>query len=200
MFHVEQWPGDASGPLGSPMSLLLLLYGLRTAYIIIRKHACLLGWKPYALWMYGKHFASMYEGSMVGAGAVVFAVMGYVIAKQEPDKKVGSQVRLNPVLLSAILGEQVKEIEKAIKYLCSPDERSTTKEKAGRRLVKLGEFDYQVVNGAKYRAVRDEEARREQNRLAQERFRQKAGGGGSFAERLAVKNEKENGPEPEPEQ
>lgn len=138
---------------------------------------------------------------MVGAGAVVFAVMGYVIAKQEPDKKVGSQVRLNPVLLSAILGEQVKDIEKAIKYLCSPDERSTTKEKAGRRLVKLGEFDYQVVNGAKYRAVRDEEARREQNRLAQERFRQKAGGGaGSFSERLAVKNEKENGPEPEPEQ
>lgn len=125
---------------------------------------------------------------MVGAGAVVFAVMGYVIAKQEPDKNVGSQVRLNPVLLSAILGEDVKEIEKAIKYLCAPDERSTTKEKAGRRLIKLGEFDYQVVNGAKYRAVRDEESRREQNRLAQERFRQKTSGGGSFAERLAVKN------------
>ena len=32
--------------------------------------------------MYGKHFASMYEGSLYGSGAVVFAVWGYVIACQ----------------------------------------------------------------------------------------------------------------------
>ena len=31
--------------------------------------------------MYGKHFASMYEGSLYGSGAVVFAVWGYVIAE-----------------------------------------------------------------------------------------------------------------------
>lgn len=123
--------------------------------------------------MFGKHFASMYEGSMVGAGAVVFAVMGYVIAKQEPDREVGSQVRLNPVLLATILGEPEKDIVKAIEFLSSPDPSSTTKKQEGRRLVKIGEFDYQVVNGAKYRAIRDEETRREQNREAQRRYRKK---------------------------
>ena len=66
-------------------------------------------------------FGSMYEGSMVGAGACVFAVMGYIIAKQVPNRTVGSQVRLNPSLLSAILGEPKAEIEKAIKFLCAPD-------------------------------------------------------------------------------
>jgi len=126
--------------------------------------------------MYGKHFASMYEGSMIGAGAVVFAVMGYVIAKQVPDRSVGSQVRLNPKLLSTILGENENQIVKAIEYLCSPDDGSTTKAEQGRRLIKIGEFDYQVVNGAKYRAIRDEEARREQNRVAQQKHREKVSG------------------------
>jgi hypothetical protein len=123
--------------------------------------------------MFGKHFASLYEGSMVGAGAVVFAVWGYVIAKQVPDRKVGSQVRLNPKLLGMILGESEKDVGKAIEYLCQPDPASTSKESGGRRLVKLGEFDYQVVTGAKYRWIQNEEVRREQNRLAQERHRLK---------------------------
>lgn len=115
----------------------------------------------------------MYEGSMVGAGAIVFATMGYVIANQKPDKDVGSQVRLNPILLSAILGESEKDVEEAIQFLCSPDPRSTTKEEEGRRLIKIGEFDYQVVNGPKYMRIRDEEHRREQNRAAQQKHRDK---------------------------
>ena len=123
--------------------------------------------------MYGKHFASMYEGSMVGSGAVVFAVWGYVIAKMEPDRTVGAQVSLNARLLETIIGEPQSEIEKAIEFLCKPDPSSRTKKEDGRRLVRLGEFDYQVVNGAKYTAIRDEERRREQNRAAQARYREK---------------------------
>jgi hypothetical protein len=123
--------------------------------------------------MYGKLFASLYEGSMVGSGAVVFAVWGYVIAKQEPDREVGSQVRLNPVLLSAILGEEVAEVERAIEHLCAPDGRSSSAEADGRRLVKVGQFDYQVVNGAKYRAIRDEDERRRQYRESKRRARAK---------------------------
>lgn len=125
--------------------------------------------------MYGKHFASMYEGSMVGAGAVVFAVMGYIIASAVPDREVGTQVELNPKLLAFILGEKQSEVEKAIEFLCAPDEDSRTKEKDGRRLIKLSQFSYQVVNGAKYRAIRDEEKRREQNREAKRRERLKNG-------------------------
>lgn len=124
--------------------------------------------------MFGKHFESLYEGSMIGAGAVVFAVWGYVIAKMKPDLVVGAQVRLNPKLLGVILGEEEKRVQKAIEYLCEPDPKSTTKTAGGRRLIKLGEFDYQVVNGAKYRAIRNEEERRLQNRIAQAKHRKKA--------------------------
>lgn len=123
--------------------------------------------------MYGKHFASMYERSMIGSGAIVFAVWGYVIATARPDADVGAQVTLNPVLLAAILGEEVKDVEEAIEFLCAPDRRSTSKDEGGRRLIRLGEFDYRVVNYARYRAMRDEEKRREQNREAQARFREK---------------------------
>src|SRR6185503_20561610 len=55
--------------------------------------------------LFGKHFASMYEGSMVGSGAAVFAVMGYVIANWKPDKEVGGQIRLNTTILATIFGE-----------------------------------------------------------------------------------------------
>jgi hypothetical protein len=123
--------------------------------------------------MFGKHFASMYTGSMFGAGAVRFAVMGYVLSHMVPDRVVGMQVELNPRLLAAILGEPDKEVSEAIEWLCKPDPRSRTKVKDGRRLVRLGEFDYQVVNGVKYRAIRDQENRREQNREAQDRHRKK---------------------------
>lgn len=123
--------------------------------------------------MYGKHYASLYEGSMIGSGAVVFAVWGYVIAKQVPDKEVGSQVRLNPTLLATIIGEKESDISHAIEFLCSADPKTTTPGENGKRLVRLGQFDYQVVNGAKYRAIRDEDGRREQNREAQRKFREK---------------------------
>lgn len=118
----------------------------------------------------------MYDGSLYGAGAEVFAVMGYVISAQVPDRKYGSQVTLNARKLADTLGETEDEIAKAIEFLCSPDPRSTTKKESGRRLIKIGEFEYQVVNGAKYRAIRDEEERREQNRDAKRRQRARENG------------------------
>ena len=123
--------------------------------------------------MFGKHFESLYEGSMVGAGAIVFAVWGYVIAKQKPDKLYGSVVRLNPELLGAVIGEKPDGIVKAIEFLCSPDPRTYTPGDEGRRLVKIVQFDYRVVNGAMYRGIRNDEERRHQNRLAQQRYRAK---------------------------
>lgn len=108
---------------------------------------------------------------MVGAGSHVFAVWNYVIAKQEPDRVVGSQVRLNPKLLAAIIGDSEERMGAAIEYLCAPDPKSTTKGKDGRRLVRVGEFDYQVVNGARYRAIRDQEERRAQSREAKRKER-----------------------------
>ena len=60
--------------------------------------------------MYGKHFASMYEGSLYGSGAVVFAVWGYVIACQVPDREHGSVVTLNARKLADTLGEEVADV------------------------------------------------------------------------------------------
>jgi len=108
---------------------------------------------------------------MVGSGTHVFAVMGYVIAHAMPDREVGGQVRLNPKLLGTIFGESEERIQEAIDYLCKPDPKSTTPDEEGRRLVQVGQFDYRVVNAAKYFAIRNEEARREANRTRQANWR-----------------------------
>ena len=121
--------------------------------------------------MYGKLFSSMYEGSLYGSGPVPMALWPYVIAHMVPDRVVGCQVELNPKLLADTIGCPREDIEKAIELFCAPDPDSRTKDHEGRRLVRLGQFDYQVVNGAKYRSIRDEEERREQNRLAKARQR-----------------------------
>ena len=118
--------------------------------------------------MYGKHFASMYTGSMFGAGAIVFAVWGYVIGNT-----VESQVELNPKLLAAILGESEEGVTTAIATLCAPDKASRNKGTDGRRLVREGEFAYRVVNHANYRRVRDESDRREYNRAKKAEGRSK---------------------------
>jgi hypothetical protein len=123
--------------------------------------------------MFGKIFESLYRGSMVGAGSHVFAVWGYVIANMKPDRAVGFQVELNARLLAPTIGDTEDRMQKAIDFLCSPDENSRTPDEDGRRLKRLGKFDFQVVNGEKYRQIRDEEQRRQQNRDAQKRRRLK---------------------------
>lgn len=117
--------------------------------------------------MFGKHFASMYTGSMFGKPAVVFAVWGYVIATQRPSRKDGEcYVELNPTLLSATFSTTVDEVLSAIRILCSPDKASRSKQDAGRRLHPMdpelhpGPMQFRVINGAKYRSMRDEEERR----------------------------------------
>jgi hypothetical protein len=110
---------------------------------------------------------------MVGAGFGAFSVMGYVIANMKPDKTVGFQVELNTKLLSAVFGEPEETIQKAIEFLCAPDPQSRTPTESGRRLAKVGQFAYRVVNGVLYDRLRNEEDRREQNRIAQQRHRQK---------------------------
>lgn len=145
--------------------------------------------------MYGKIFESLYEGSMVGAGAKVFAVWGYVIAHMRADGRPGehssAQVDLNPKLLAFILGETEQDIDGVIDFLCQPDPRSRTPDEEGRRLVKEGQFTYRVVNGAKYMDIRNAEERREYFRKAkrEERERQKVGKTLRQAVNDAVKND-----------
>lgn len=118
--------------------------------------------------MYGKHFESMYEGSMYGAGVAVFAVWGYVIAHTRK-----SRVELNPKKLSDTLGGTISEIESAIKFLMSPDKNSRHNEHEGRRLIKEGEFQYFLPSWAAYQQIRNADERREYNRMKQAEYRAK---------------------------
>lgn len=111
---------------------------------------------------------------MVGKGPLYYAIWGYVISHFLPDAKVGAQVELNAKVISFLIGGcSEEEVGGVIQQMCDPDPESRSGEMEGRKLVRLGPFDYQVVNGMKYRAIRNEEKRRQQNREAQERFRSK---------------------------
>lgn len=109
--------------------------------------------------MYGKFFASTFTGSMFGAGPEVFAVWGYVIANT-----FDSEVELNPPLLAAVIGTTPEAIAAAIDFLCQADRRSRSQVEDGRRLIPDGAFQYRVVNHSHYRAIRNAEDKRTQDR------------------------------------
>jgi hypothetical protein len=119
--------------------------------------------------VFGKFFASTFTGSMFGAGPAIFAVWGYVIANVND-----ATVELNPPLLAAMIGTTAEDIQRAIDYLCSPDERSRTEAEDGRRLIKLGAFSYHVVNHASYLSIKNAEDRREQDRERKRKSREKS--------------------------
>lgn len=119
--------------------------------------------------MYGKIYESTFTGSMVGSGAVVFAVWSYVIAHVKPP----GVVELNAALLGPVLGCPVGDVEKALEVLCAPDERSRTPEHEGRRLLREGQFLYRVPTWGHYHAMRNDDERRAYNREAQRRSRSK---------------------------
>jgi hypothetical protein len=97
---------------------------------------------------------------MYGAGLNVFAVWGYVIANTRPP----GRIELNPRMLANTLGCSLEEVEQAIEFLASPDPNSRTKIEEGRRLVRVGEFEYTVPTYQIYREKRDKEERRQYNR------------------------------------
>ena len=117
--------------------------------------------------MFGKHFASMYSGSLFGKSTAVFAVWGYAISHMRPISRGGPcHVEINPTLLAATFSTTAEEIDAALLDLEAPDPASRSGAEGGRRLILLGDrrstgpMQYRVVNGDKYRALRDEEERR----------------------------------------
>ena len=74
--------------------------------------------------MYGKHFKSMYTGSMYGQGFPIFAIWGYIIS----HVRYGT-IELNPKVLVGIFGENEKVIATVLEQLCAPDAESRTPDK-----------------------------------------------------------------------
>lgn len=146
---------------------------------------------------FGKIYSRLYEGSMYGHSALHFAVMGYVIAKQVPETRHRDSrmvVELNPALLAGVFAEEPKNVESVIEFLCSPDKQSQSPEQEGRRLVRLGQFSYWVVNGRKYRELQIAEERREYFRVQKAQSRQaKAKAGKPLSGEVAHQKLKESG-------
>ncbi len=97
---------------------------------------------------WGKIYESLYQRSMVGSGSAVYAVWGYCIAMARPPD---GTIELNPILIAAIIGDEVDVIDKAIKKLCSRDKGSHTSGGNGQRLVQVRPFTFRMVNWKLYR-------------------------------------------------
>lgn len=119
-------------------------------------------------------YSSAFSGSLYGQGALKIACWFYVIAEMKPDFKEGKfTIELNPKKVADALGEDADEVEKVITVFCESDKESRSKRKEGAKLLREGQYQYTVVNGAVYNEIKKRSERREQNRLAQERFREK---------------------------
>lgn len=117
---------------------------------------------------YGKLFESTYTGSMLGAGANVFAVWGYVIAHCKPganERGVETGiVELNAPLVAALIGMALADVDAAIAYLTAPDPRSRSLQHDGRRLLHVGSFIYEVPTFPEYQKKQNPDARKEATR------------------------------------
>lgn len=118
--------------------------------------------------MFGKVFASLWQGSMVGQRNAQH-VFVYMIANADAEGFLDQTQEV----IAALTGIPLDEVNKAIEMLSSPDPRSRSTDEEGRRIVPLDArgWGWQIVNYAKYRAMRDEEVRRGQNRERMRRVR-----------------------------
>jgi hypothetical protein len=119
--------------------------------------------------MYAKLFASIYQGTLRGNthGLVVFVNL---LAHADS----AGWVDIHPKAIADETGLAIEQVRAAIEELEAPDPESRSPDEEGRRIVRLDEhraWGWRIVNHAKYRAIRDESDRREQNRAAQQRWR-----------------------------
>jgi hypothetical protein len=122
---------------------------------------------------WGKLYERTFTGSLYRAGPMLISVWCYAIAHMRPPS---GRVELNPAVLGDCLGASVADVSAALAQLCAPDPVSRSESENGRRLIQVGQFEYVAVNFLKYRDGRNQEDRREQNRAAQQRWREKQKG------------------------
>jgi len=123
------------------------------------------------LTMYCKLFSSLYQGTLRGRPDEIL-VFTNLLAHADAFGIVDKHFRA----ISEEVGITIERVKAAIDVLESPDPESRSPEEGGARLVKLDGhriWGWKIVNYGKYRAIKNEDDRREQNRLAQERWRNK---------------------------
>jgi len=121
--------------------------------------------------MFVKLFASMYEGTLRGKSDELL-VFTNLLAHADQFGVIDRHWKA----IADETGLPIDRVQAAIKSLSEPDKESRSAEMDGRRIYCLDghrEWGWKIVNYGKYRAIRSEEDRKEQNRLAQERWRNK---------------------------
>lgn len=120
--------------------------------------------------MYAKLFTSIFQGTMRGnshALLVFTNLLAHADAHGIAD--------IHPRAISEEVGLTLEQTKDALLYLEQQDLESRSPEMGGRRIVRMDghrEWGWQVVNYLKYRAIRNEDDRREQNRIAQKKWRE----------------------------
>jgi hypothetical protein len=121
--------------------------------------------------MYAKLFKSIYQGTLRGdsGGILVFTNL---LANADQT----GRVDMHPRAIAEEIGLDVERVKEILLRLEAPDDESRSPELEGRRIVRIDghrAWGWEIVNYLKYRAIRNEEDRREQNRASQERWRNK---------------------------
>lgn len=137
-----------------------------------------LGFRVLEHWvMYGTIFESMYTGSMRGSGALMFAVWPYVLAHMRGNRdRTIFRVELNAEIIAFLIGESQGDVEGVLEKCCQPDPNSRSEVNEGRKLVKVGQYEYEVVNGEKYDRIRRESNRKAANARYQDEHRKRLRG------------------------
>jgi hypothetical protein len=121
--------------------------------------------------MYVKLFASIYQGTLRGKSHCLLVFTNLLA---HCDK--AGEVDVHPRAIADEVGLTVEEVNAALAELEAPDPESRSPEENGCRIMRLDEhraWGWRVVNYIKYRAIRDEADRREQNRRAQAAWRER---------------------------
>lgn len=121
--------------------------------------------------MYCKLFASLYQGTLRGRSNEIL-VFTNLLAHAGRDGTVDKHFRA----IAEETGLTIDEVREAVTVLEAPDAESRSPDENGARIIRMDEhrvWGWRIVNYGKYRAIRSEEDRAEQNRLAQERWRNK---------------------------
>ena len=121
--------------------------------------------------MYGKIFKSVFEGTMRGKRDVLLVWMNLIV-NADKDGYIDRTFRV----IADETGMPLDDVKNAILELESPDTDSRSQELDGRRLERMDghrNWGWRIVNHSKYSAIKNEEDRREQNRIAQAKLRAK---------------------------
>jgi hypothetical protein len=121
--------------------------------------------------VYCKLFSSIYQGTLRGNshGLLVFTNL---LAHADQY----GRVDVHPKAIAEEIGLSIEQVKAALLDLEAPDAESRSPENEGCRIVRMDEhraWGWQITNYVKYRSIKNEEDRRTQNRIAQEKWRNK---------------------------